>query len=144
MIIFAMMIGIITESIGDQLEEFKKGKSPTAECDHTLILGWSEKGMVILQQLALANLSAGGKPIVVLCDRSKEEMEEMLSTAVSKKKDPLLLHGSEVVFRRGNPLAEVDLVRLIFRLLLIFLARPTFCPPCTLSFPLPGYLLPYP
>jgi ion channel POLLUX/CASTOR len=110
MVVFAMMIGLITESIGEMLEEVKRGKSPTAESDHTLILGWSEKGIVILRQLALANQSAGGKSIVVLCDRSKEEMEEMLQTAESKKNDPLQMHGSQVVFRRGNTLAENDLV----------------------------------
>ena len=44
------------------------------ETGHTLILGWSEKGLAVLQQIALANMSEGGLPIVVLCSESKEAM----------------------------------------------------------------------
>ena len=79
------------------------------ESGHTLILGWSEKGLALLQQLALANKSEGGHPIVVLSPESKEEQEALLRSAMKRKDDRLLLHGSRVVFRSGNPTNEHDL-----------------------------------
>ncbi len=112
MLVFAMMIGVISDSIGAKVDELKKGKSKVIETDHTLILGWNEKGLAILRQLALANASEGGMPVVVLCEQSKETMEEMLRAAVgSKDDDGLKLFGTRVIFRSGNPLAEHDLVR---------------------------------
>ena len=110
MLVFALMIGVISDSIGEKVDDLKKGKSKVIEARHTLVLGWSEKGLAILRQLALANQSEGGKPIVVLCEQSKEDMEEMLRAAESSKDDGLKLYGSRVIFRSGNPLAEHDLV----------------------------------
>ena len=81
------------------------------ETGHTLILGWSEKGLAVLQQIALANMSEGGLPIVVLCSESKEAMEDMVRAAAQRTEDRLRLHGSRVVFRTGNPINEHDLVR---------------------------------
>jgi ion channel POLLUX/CASTOR len=111
MLVFALMIGVVSDYIGSQLDDLKKGKSKVIESGHTLILGWSEKGFPILHQLALANESEGGLPIVVLSEHDKEEMEEKLRAAVSSKHNGLRLRGSRVVFRTGNPLAEHDLVR---------------------------------
>ena len=111
MLVFAMMIGVISDSIGEKVDDLKQGKSKVIETDHTLILGWNEKGLAILRQLGLANASEGGMPVVVLCEQSKETMEEMLRAAVSSKDDGLKLFGTRVIFRSGNPLAEHDLVR---------------------------------
>ena len=111
MLVFALMIGVISDSIGEKVDDLKQGKSKVIENDHTLILGWNEKGLAILRQLGLANQSEGGMPVVVLCEQSKETMEEMLRAAISSKDDGLKLHGTRVIFRSGNPLAEHDLVR---------------------------------
>lgn len=80
------------------------------ETGHTLILGWSEKGLALLQQIALANKSEGGLPIIVLCQESKEDMENIVKSACQRKEDRLQLYGSRVMFRTGNPLNENDLV----------------------------------
>jgi hypothetical protein len=110
MLVFALMIGVISDSIGEKVDDLKQGKSKVIETDHTLILGWNEKGLAILRQLGLANASEGGMPVVVLCEQSKEAMEEMLRAAVYSKDDGLKLFGTRVIFRSGNPLAEHDLV----------------------------------
>ena len=110
MLVFAMMIGVISDSIGEKVDDLKQGKSKVIETEHTLILGWNEKGLAILRQLGLANASEGGMPVVVLCEQSKQTMEEMLRAAISSKDDGLKLYGTRVIFRSGNPLAEHDLV----------------------------------
>lgn len=137
MLIFALMIGVVSESIGASVDSLKKGTAKVAataswhmtppmyvsplqiqliaawqvmETGHTLILGWSEKGIALIQQIALANKSQGGLPIVVLCPERKEEMENIVKAACQRKEDRLQLHGSRVIFRTGNPLNEHDLV----------------------------------
>jgi Trk K+ transport system NAD-binding subunit len=109
MIIFALMIGIISDSIGDKVDDLKKGKSRIIESGHSVILGWNDKSLAIIQQIALANESEGGGTVVVLADQEKEELEEMLNAAVASKENPLRLLGTEVIIRSGNPLLESEL-----------------------------------
>jgi hypothetical protein len=56
----------------------------------------------VLRQLALANLSEGVLPVVVLCGEQKEDMEEAVRVATRRKEDRLHLHGTRVIFRTGN------------------------------------------
>jgi hypothetical protein len=111
MLVFALLIGIISEVIGDKVDRLKEGKARVLESDHTLILGWSDKGLAIIQQLAFANESEGGGIIVVLADQPKDEMEELLRNACDVREHPLRLVGSKVIFRSGNPLTENSLYK---------------------------------
>ncbi len=63
------------------------------QVQHTLILGWSDKLLPIIDQLCNANSSAGGRPIVVMAEREKEDMEEDIS------KHQIQLRGSRVICR---------------------------------------------
>eukprot|EP00592_Proboscia_alata_P003853 CAMPEP_0194370652 /NCGR_PEP_ID=MMETSP0174-20130528/18981_1 /TAXON_ID=216777 /ORGANISM="Proboscia alata, Strain PI-D3" /LENGTH=744 /DNA_ID=CAMNT_0039148241 /DNA_START=426 /DNA_END=2663 /DNA_ORIENTATION=+ len=132
MLIFALTIGIVSEEIGEKLDDMKKGRARILENDHILILGWSKKCLTIIQQLALANENEGGAVVVVLADQDKESMESQLTNAsdespaidddlipvgdsrTNDKISPsssLRLLGTEVLFRSGNPLLEHDLHR---------------------------------
>lgn len=111
MLIFALMIGIISDYIAEKVDDLKKGKSRIIDIDHTVMLGWNDKSLAIIQQLALANESEGGGTIVVLAINDKEEMEETLASAVLSNENPLRLLGTEVIFRSGNPLLESELRR---------------------------------
>lgn len=112
MIIFALMIGIISDSIGDKVDDLKKGKSRIIESGHSVMLGWNDKSLAIIQQIALANESEGGGVIVVLADLEKEGLEELLSSAVASTEHPLRLLGTEVIIRSGNPLLESELQKI--------------------------------
>ena len=57
------MVGIISDFIGEKVDDLKKGKSRVIESRHTLMLGWSDMSLAIIQQIALANESE------VLCVR---------------------------------------------------------------------------
>jgi len=111
MLIFALMIGIISDYIAEKVDDLKKGKSRIIDIDHTVILGWNDKSLAIIQQVALANESEGGGTIVVLATNDKEELEETLASAVASNENPLRLLGTEVIFRSGNPLLESELRR---------------------------------
>lgn len=43
MLIFAMMLGLVTDAISEKFDSLRKGKSEVVKKDHTLILGWSDK-----------------------------------------------------------------------------------------------------
>nr|GEX08333.1 ion channel CASTOR-like isoform X2 [Tanacetum cinerariifolium] len=75
MLIFAMMLGLVTDAISEKFDSLRKGKSEVVKKDHTLILGWSDKLGSLLNQLAIANESMGGGIVVVMAERDKEEME---------------------------------------------------------------------
>jgi len=111
MCVFALMIGIISDFIGEKVDDLKKGRSRVIESSHTLMLGWSDMSLAIIQQISLANESDGGGIIVVLAKKEKEEMEAELNAAMDSKEGGLQLKGSEVIFRSGNTLAEHDLAK---------------------------------
>lgn len=43
MLIFALMVGLVSDAISEKVDSLRKGKSEVIESNHTLILGWSDK-----------------------------------------------------------------------------------------------------
>lgn len=43
MLIFAMMLGLVSDAITERVDSLRKGKSEVIESNHILILGWSDK-----------------------------------------------------------------------------------------------------
>lgn len=43
MLIFAMMLGLVSDAISEKVDSLRKGKSEVIERNHILILGWSDK-----------------------------------------------------------------------------------------------------
>ncbi|KAL2623237.1 hypothetical protein R1flu_003442 [Riccia fluitans] len=112
MLIFALMLGLVSDAISEKVDSLRKGKSEVIESNHTLILGWSdklvwktdetEKGS-LLKQLSIANRSLGGGVIVVLAEREKEVME----LDIAKMEFDFM--GTSVICRSGSPLIMADL-----------------------------------
>ena len=104
MLVFALVIGIVADALSDYVDGMKKGRSAVFESSHTLILGWGDKLLPVINQIALANESEGGDVIVILAEQDKEEMEqEILNSKV------LQLRGSTLIFRSGSPCILDDL-----------------------------------
>ncbi|XP_020689156.1 ion channel DMI1 isoform X2 [Dendrobium catenatum] len=103
MLIFAMMLGLVSDAISEKVDSWRKGKSEVIEKNHILILGWSDKLGSLLKQLAIANMSIGGGIIVVLAERDKEEME----MDIAKLEFDFM--GTSVICRSGSPLILADL-----------------------------------
>ncbi|KAL6638254.1 hypothetical protein ACP70R_025826 [Stipagrostis hirtigluma subsp. patula] len=103
MLVFAMMLGLVTDSISEKFDSLRKGRSEVIEQNHTLILGWSDKLGSLLNQIAIANESLGGGTIVVMAERDKEEMEADIA------KMEFDLKGTAVICRSGSPLILADL-----------------------------------
>ncbi|XP_017224760.2 ion channel CASTOR-like isoform X1 [Daucus carota subsp. sativus] len=103
MLIFAMMLGLVSDSISEKLDSLRKGKSEVVKQNHTLILGWSDKLGSLLNQLAIANENLGGGIVVVMAEKDKEEME------VDIAKMEFDFRGTSVICRSGSPLILADL-----------------------------------
>lgn len=103
MLIFAMMLGLVSDAISEKVDSLRKGKSEVIERNHILILGWSDKLGSLLKQLAIANKSIGGGVVVVLAERDKEEME----MDIAKLEFDFM--GTSVICRSGSPLILADL-----------------------------------
>ncbi|OMO75200.1 CASTOR/POLLUX/SYM8 ion channel [Corchorus capsularis] len=103
MLIFAMMLGLVSDSISEKVDSLRKGKSEVIEKNHILILGWSEKLGSLLKQLAIANKSLGGGVVGVLAERDKEEME----MDIAKLEFDFM--GTSFICRSGSPLILADL-----------------------------------
>ncbi|XP_002526461.3 ion channel DMI1 isoform X2 [Ricinus communis] len=103
MLIFAMMLGLVSDAISEKVDSLRKGKSEVIEKKHILILGWSDKLGSLLKQLAIANKSIGGGVVVVLAERDKEEME----MDIAKLEFDFM--GTSVICRSGSPLILADL-----------------------------------
>ncbi len=101
--IFSAFIGVLSNTIDGRLHDLRKGRSLVIECDHTLILGWSENIFTIVGELAIANESRRGASIVILADMDKVEMEDAIRVRVND------LRGTRVVCRTGDPISVVDL-----------------------------------
>lgn len=43
MLIFAMMLGLVSDAISEKFDSLRKGRSEVVEKNHTLVLGWSDK-----------------------------------------------------------------------------------------------------
>ncbi|KAL2507215.1 putative ion channel POLLUX [Forsythia ovata] len=103
MLIFAMMLGLVSDAISEKFDSLRKGRSEVVEQNHTLILGWSDKLGSLLNQLAIANESLGGGIVVIMAERDKEEMELDIA------KMEFDFRGTSVICRSGSPLILADL-----------------------------------
>jgi len=104
--IISILIGSISSTIDEKINELKKGKSSVLENDHTLILGWSEKIYAIIQELIESNLNRKNACIVILAAIDKVEMEDLIRQKIEDFKN------TKIIVRSGNPIisSEINIV----------------------------------
>merc|ERR1712100_544626 len=100
---FSLLVNFLGDAIDSRMEALFEGKSRVLETDFTLILGWNDKILPVVEQLCLANESEGGAPIVVLAELEKPDMDGFLLDNVED------WMGSTIVTRGGNPINPNDL-----------------------------------
>lgn len=108
-VMLSALIALITTALDQKIHELKRGRSKVIEQDHTLILGWNEQRIVeILRELILANESVKDACVVILADRDKEQMDDVLRLRVNDTKT------TRIVTRSGDVsmLTNLDMVSL--------------------------------
>jgi Trk K+ transport system NAD-binding subunit len=101
--VVALLIGLVSSTIGDKIEDLRKGRSPVIDEGHTLILGFNEKVFAILRELREANANLKSAAVVILSESDKEEVEN----AVRERLGPM--GPTRVVVRQGSPFSVHDL-----------------------------------
>ena len=101
--IVSALIGILNSGLEEQLERLRKGRSRVLENGHTLILGWSPQVFTIISELMIANENQINARIVVLANRDKVEMEELIRERIEE------IGSTQVIVRSGNPIDLNDL-----------------------------------
>jgi voltage-gated potassium channel Kch len=101
--IVGTLIGLISNGVGNQIDELRKGRSVVAEKDHIVILGWNDQIFSIISELILGNENRKRNCIVIMADRDKVEMEDDIRQRIDD------LKTTRVVCRRGSPIDLGDL-----------------------------------
>lgn len=101
--IVGTLIGLISNGVGNQIEELRKGRSLVAETDHIVILGWNDRIFAIAGELILGNEHRKRNVIVIMADRDKVSMDDEVRERIGDAKT------TKIVCRRGNPIDLGDL-----------------------------------
>jgi len=105
MVVFGILIGFISTSMESRLASLQKGNSPVKERGHVLILGWSNKIIMLLRLLAR---SRAGLRVVVLARPEIAQMQEAL------RAEGILSLPMKLVLRTGLPTNILELKRVAF------------------------------
>ena len=102
----ATLIGAITTGLSDKLDSIRQSKSLIIEENHTIILGWSNHVISIVNELILANESEAKCVIVILGRMPKSEMLAIIqdNCQITKK--------VKIICREGDRRFKRDLEQL--------------------------------
>jgi voltage-gated potassium channel Kch len=101
--IVGTLIGLISNGVGNQIEELRKGRSLVAETDHVVILGWNDRIFTIMGELIRGNEHRKRNVIVIMADRDKVSMDDEVRERIEETLT------TKIVCRRGNPIDLGDL-----------------------------------
>lgn len=104
--IVATLISAISSGLESKLEDLRKGNSAIIEKNHTIILGWSPRILMILRELVEANRNVKDSKVVILANRDKIVMDEEIRDRIDN------FYGTQIITRAGNPLdlENIDVV----------------------------------
>ena len=99
----SILIGILVTGLEGRLAELRKGRSQVVREGHTVILGWSQQIVTVIEELAGAGAQLRPRDIVVLAERDKVLMQDELKARLRPGTH------ARVICRTGNPLQAGDL-----------------------------------
>jgi len=106
MFAFSLIVGFIKSAIKGQLKNLKLGKGRVLEQGFSMIIGWNDRMLPLIDQLLLANESGGGGVIVVMAPKSKPWMDGIFVDQLEPG-----WRGSKIVTRKGDPINPSDLMK---------------------------------
>jgi Trk K+ transport system NAD-binding subunit len=97
LIILSLLLGIVAEWFTTNMERARQGRHEVHEASHTVLLGYSTASKFLIEELARASESEGGRVIVVLAALPKVEVEEQLESLNVDTRN------SKLIVRSGSP-----------------------------------------
>lgn len=101
--VVALLIGLVSSTVGEKIEDLRKGRSPVIDAGHTLILGFNEKIFAILRELREANSNQQHASIIILSETGKEEVEIIVRERMGE------MGVTRVIVRQGSTFSVQDL-----------------------------------
>ena len=98
------VLGLVVDVIREKMDQLKMGRNVLEE-GHSVILGWTDRAPLIIEEIILANESEGGGQIVVLAD---EPAKDVIEAEVHMRFRGRML-GTRVIVRHGSPMLTQDL-----------------------------------
>lgn len=98
------VLGLVVDVIREKMEQLKRGKQVLEE-NHTVILGWTDRAPLVIEEIILANESEGGGVVVVLAD----DCDKGVIEAELRHRFRGRLLGTDVIVRSGSPMLIQDL-----------------------------------
>ncbi|KAF5828037.1 hypothetical protein DUNSADRAFT_18299 [Dunaliella salina] len=95
--ITAALLTLVSDALGERVDELKSGRGAVLETGHLLILGWSERVFSLLEQLALGCELSGGSTVVILSEQNKDKCtEEIWRRGIDMKKNRLVIREGSI------------------------------------------------
>ena len=101
--ITSFLIGTISNAIKEKVTDLQRGKSQVIESGHTVIIGFNDNIINIIEELAEANANQQNAVVVIMAEADKVKMEDTIRDQLPK------LSGMKVVCRSGKPDSPNDL-----------------------------------
>jgi len=102
-VLLSSLIAFMTTAIDRRLAQLRKGHSKVLHEGHTVVLGWNDRLVEILEELAIANESQHDPMVVVLAELDKETMDDHLAQYLGDMKNTVVLT------RSGSTSSLIDL-----------------------------------
>lgn len=105
MFAFSLIVGFIKSALKGKLKDLKLGKGRVFEDGFSMVIGWNDRILPLVDQLTLANESSGGDVIVVLAPHKKPWMDGIFVDNIEDWR------GSKIVTRKGDPINPSHLMK---------------------------------
>ena len=103
LLVTSTFIGLIATGLNQYIDVLQRGRSKVIEENHVVILGWNNQVFTIIEELVSGNISQSDRCIVVMGNRDKKEMEQLINDNVDN------LDGIRIVVRTGDPIVPNSL-----------------------------------
>jgi Trk K+ transport system NAD-binding subunit len=101
--VVALLIGLVSSTVGDKIEDLRRGKGPVIDSNHTLLIGFSDKAFTIIRELITANENQKSASVVILSEQDKTEVEDELRERIPDT------GTTRIVVRQGSAFSPADL-----------------------------------
>ncbi|NBP50226.1 MAG: hypothetical protein EBU70_03385 [Actinobacteria bacterium] len=84
-LLISTLISIVNSTLERRIERLRRGRGPVEASDHLVILGWSETGVKVAEELAEAFVDVGALEVVVLADHDPIEIANAIAEDVNRR-----------------------------------------------------------
>jgi hypothetical protein len=104
--VFVLLVGTVATTVQDQLQRLRQTGAPVAERGHTLILGFNDRTLKLIDELAEAHAAHKKSCVVILSGQKKDDVIEAILARYGAPK----VKTTRIVVREGSSTSPADLL----------------------------------